>query len=495
MMLLGRTIPSFGTGSSRCTDSSRVRKRAVKACLAGLAALAGLGWITPKTASADITSDRVEFFQYGRMGIGWTKSGQMIQGNSLNLTGNGLGGRLEEGDYIQPGIRFHIKKGESATDTTVDVVNDYEVFSNGAGILSDLANGEVGKLSILPQQFYVQAKNVFTPGLEIWLGSRLYRKNDIHIADYFYFNRLNGQGAGAIYTHPKFGEIDVAILEQTGSSNFFRLNAGAPGGDPVYPFGYRARTMFIAQYKYPLPMRTSFIQALGEYHVVPRSQAQDVGTPSNVNPPDWGAAAGLKLHLDFGGDSFNDTSIRYGARLANGAAAGGATYQTFGNPNEDGTYKGGYGVEFVEHFVWDIEKIAGINGYALVHYSTGARADGIDPAGPNASQHVVNESLNYAIGIRPTIYVRDDFHFVTEATYQAKKDENRAMGSAVKLSVVPTIVPAGGRSVWSRPHLRAIYTLGIYNQAAQDQLMSPFLRTVGETKLAHYVGLRAEWWF
>ncbi|WP_394835348.1 carbohydrate porin [Pendulispora rubella] len=463
-----------------------------------LAALAGLGWVSPKTASADITSDRVEFFQYGRMGIGWTKSGQVIQGQSMNLTGGGLGGRLEEGDYIQPGVRFHLKKGESATDTTVDVVNDYEVFSNGAGILSDLANGEVGQLRILPQQFYVQAKNIFTPGLEIWLGSRLYRKNDIHIADYFYFNRLNGQGAGAIYTHPKFGEIDVAILEQTGSNNFFRINAGAPGGDPVYPYGYRARTIFVGQYKYPLPMRTSFVQALGEYHVVPRQQKQDEGTAANVNPPDWGAAFGLKLHLDFGGDSFNDTSIRYGMRLANGAQSGGATYNTFGVTTEEGTYKGAYGVEFVEHFVWDIDKIAGINGYFLAHYSTGARYDGIDPnapAQPGGAAHNVNERLNYAFGIRPIIYLRDDFHLVTEATYQARKDENLAMGSAVKLSVVPTIVPAGGRSVWSRPHLRAIYTLGIYNKAAQDQLMSPFLQTVGETRLAHYVGLRAEWWF
>ncbi|WP_394845884.1 carbohydrate porin [Pendulispora brunnea] len=492
MMLLGRSIPSFGAGSSRCT-SPRARRRAVKACLAGFAALAGLGLVAPKTASADITSDRIEFFQYGRMGIGWTKSGQVIQGQTMNLAGGGQGGRLEEGDYIQPGVRFHLKKGESATDTTVDVVNDYEIFSNGAGILSDLANGEVGKLSILPQQFYVQAKNIFTPGLEIWLGSRLYRKNDIHIADYFYFNRLNGQGVGAIYTHPKFGEIDVAILEQTGSTNFFRLDAGQVGGTPgTYPFGYRARTMFIAQYKYPLPMRTSFIQALGEFHVVPRSQAQDNGTPANVNPPDWGAVGGLKLHLDFGGDSFSDTSIRYGSRLANGAQSGGATYNTFGNPAENGTYKGAYGVEAIEHFVWDIDKIAGINGYFLLNYSTGSRSDGLDAS--NAA-HNANERLNYAFGIRPIIYVRDDFHLVTEATYQARKDENLAMGSAVKLSVVPTIVPAGGRSVWSRPHLRAIYTLGIYNQAAQDQLMSPFLRTVGETKLAHYVGVRAEWWF
>jgi maltoporin len=69
------------------------------------------------------------------------------------------------------------------------------------------------------------------------------------------------------------------------------------------------------------------------------------------------------------------------------------------------------------------------------------------------------------------------------------------LGTVLKLSVAPTFVPTSERSAWARPHLRLIYTFGLYNQAAVDQLMSPYLKTVGPTKYAHFMGARAEWWF
>src|SRR5882724_446344 len=97
-------------------------------------------------------------------------------------------------------MRFHLKKGEKDTDTSVDLVTSLEMFSTGGSVVSDLSNGDTGTIKIFPEQAYIQAKNVFTPGLEVWLGSRLYRKNDIHIADYYYFNNLPGQGLGAVYT-------------------------------------------------------------------------------------------------------------------------------------------------------------------------------------------------------------------------------------------------------------------------------------------------------
>jgi len=53
----------------------------------------------------------------------------------------------------------------------------------------------------------------------------------------------------------------------------------------------------------------------------------------------------------------------------------------------------------------------------------------------------------------------------------------------------------GEASVWTRPHFRLIYTYGRYNDAAVDQLMSPYLKTVGPTHTAHSLGARVEWWF
>ncbi|HET7503552.1 MAG TPA: carbohydrate porin [Kofleriaceae bacterium] len=449
----------------------------------------------PRPAAADIPGTNVDFMYYGRMGIGWTTSGQVIAGKYMNLGDHkAIGGRLEEGDYLEPGIRYHIKKAENDTDTSVDLVTDFEIFSLNGAIVSDLANGDINDIKIMPLQAYIQAKNVLTEGLTLWLGSNLYRKNDIHICDYFYFNSLPGQGVGALYKG-----LDVAVLTQTGASRFFAtdLNAGLPA--PATPaIVQRERTMFIAQYSVPFGDGTTFVQGLGEFHVVPKAGNADRDAPDGVNPTDYGAVAGVKVHLDLGDGDFNDASVRLGNRIANGAESGGSTYQTFGEASTDGTYRGALGLEVVEHFLWNVDKLVSVNGYGTLHYSRGSTSyvpapDPLDPTAPVAA--VPNTRLDYSFGARPTFYVTDQLHLITEATFQARKDEGRATGTAVKLSVAPTVVPTSERSAWARPQLRLIYTLGLYNQAAVDQRMSPYLQAIGATKVAHFLGARTEWWF
>jgi maltoporin len=458
------------------------RVRPVQA--ATIAALVLLIAGAPRRAAADITADNVDFMMYGRMGIAWTPSGQVIAGKYMNLGDHkAIGGRLEEGDYLQPGIRYHIKKAARPTDTSVDLVMDYEIFSLNGAIVSDLANGDISDIKIMPLQAYIQANNVLTEGLSLWIGSNLYRKNDIHICDYFYFNSLPGQGVGALYKG-----LDVAVLTQTGASSFFAtdLNTGLPA-TATPAIVQRERTMFIAQYAVPVGPGTSFVQGLGELHVVPRSSDANRDAPANVNPTDYGAVAGVKLHLDLGNGDFNDASVRYGNRIANGAESGGSTYNTFGEAGTDGTYRGGYGLEVVEHFMWNVGDLTSVNGYGTLNFSRGASST-LDPM-------VSNSRFDYSFGARATSYVSDQLHLITEATFQTRKDEGLATGTAVKLSVAPEVVPTGKRSPWERPEMRLIYTMAIYNQAAVDQLMSPYLKTMGPNKLAHFLGARTEWWF
>lgn len=459
-----------------------------------LAAIAALLAIAPRRAAADLPGENVDFIYYGRMGIGWTGSGQVVAGKYMNLGDHkAIGGRLEEGDYLEPGVKYHIKKAKTDTDTSVDLVTDYEIFSLNGAIVSDLANGDISDIKIMPLQAYIQAKNVLTPGLTLWIGSNLYRKNDIHICDYFYFNSLPGQGIGAYY-----GGLDVAVLTQTGASSFFAtdLNAGMPAATPAVV--QRERTMVIAQYSVPLGINTSYVQGLGEFHFVPRAGDVNRSAPDGVDPRDWGMVGGVKLHLDVGNGDFNDASVRYGTRIANGAESGGSTYATFGQPGLDGSYRGAYGLELVEHFLWNVGALTSLNGYATAHYSRGstgyaAQAAAADPGAVAVA--IPNSRLDYSFGGRATTYLSDQLHLITEATFQARKDEGRATGTAVKLAVAPTVVPTGERSAWARPEMRLIYEVGFYNQAAVDQRMSPYLQAMGPAKVAHFLGARTEWWF
>lgn len=484
-------VPS---GDPHACHRSRLRAVAPLPTAATTATALLLVAAAARPAAADTPSSNVDFMYYGRMGIGWTASGQVVAGKYMNLGDHkAIGGRLEEGDYLEPGIRYHIKKAENEDDTSVDLVTDYEIFSLNGAIVSDLANGDINDIKIMPLQAYVQAKNVLTKGLTLWIGSNLYRKSDIHICDYFYFNSLPGQGIGAYY-----GGLDVAVLTQTGASSFFAtdLNAGMPA--PAQPaVVQRERTMFIAQYSVPLAMGTSYVQGLGEFHVVPKSADAKRDAPANVNPTDWGAVGGVKLHLDLGDGNFNDSSVRIGSGIANGAESGGSTYSTFGQAGPDGTYSGALGLEVVEHFLWNVDKLVSINGYGTLHFSRGSSnyAGTPSPTDPAVVVTIPNNRFDYSFGARATGYLSDQLHLIGEATFQTRKDEGRATGTAVKLSIAPTVVPTGERSNWARPEMRLIYTLGLYNQAAVDQLMSPYLQAMGPTKVAHFLGARTEWWF
>ncbi|HEX4459279.1 MAG TPA: carbohydrate porin, partial [Polyangia bacterium] len=373
-------------------------------------------------------------------------------------------------------------------------VMDFEIWSNDGAILSDLAN-DYKLLTIVPEQAYVQAHNVFIKGLDIWLGSRLYRKNDVHIADYFYFNSLPGQGLGVMYKN-----LDTAILVNTGSSPFFQadLNQGSMAPGVVPEVVKRIRTIFVAQYKYPFGHRSSYVQGLGEFHVVPRLQDAAHVAPNGLDPQDWGWVLGAKAHFDLGRDQFNDMSFRYGTRIANGAASGRTTYDTFGDTALDGTYKGAYGIEVVDHFMWNVGHIFSLNGYGTLHYNRGALDYVPAAAAVGGPPPVVgpNTRLDFAVGARPVVYLHKMFQLMAEATYQGRKDEGKPMGTVLKLAIAPTVVPTGSKGdYWARPHIRAMYVFGYYNQAAVDQLQSPYLKTAGPTRYAHFIGARAEWWF
>jgi maltoporin len=270
----------------------------------------------------------------------------------------------------------------------------------------------------------------------------------------------------------------------------------------------RARTQLLAMYK--VPFGNNYVQGLGEFQFVPRLGTGDQQSPGNVDPPDYGWAFGVKVHMDLDNGMFNDASIRYGGGIANGAESGGRTWETFGLPAADGTYRGAYGLEFVEHFLFNLGPALSLNGFGTAHYSQGAR-DYV----PTAAAVMANPALaagdarwDLAFGARATYFLTEKLHLNGEATFQTRQDtkvcnaancnQSLDMGTAAKVAVFPAIVPngaAGPYHYWDRPEIRLVYLLGFYNQAAQNQLMSTYLKEFGPTNVAQYLGVQTEWWF
>ncbi|HSP79700.1 MAG TPA: carbohydrate porin [Myxococcaceae bacterium] len=430
----------------------------------------------PAPARAGVLADRLELSMYGRVGVAWTHTGKLIQGKTFNLTGGPIGGRLEEGDYLEPTIKLHIleKKKEEEDAPYAHMVLTPAMFARNGLFIGVFSNRFSETLGIELFQAYVEAGNVLVPGLRVWAGARFYRGGDVHIADYFYFNNLSGQGVGVQY-----GPLDVAVLLQTsGTSGLYNFDADGDGTLDVR----RQRTVMVGQYVQELGAGHS-AHLLTEFHLLPEAKTRLADGKLAGLDADFGWVVGLKGHLELGNGGFNDLSVRYGSRIADGSRAGSQSWDTFGLPGSNGLYKDAAGLEVVDHFLYNFSPLFSLNAYGIAHWNQGASGEPQD------------KSLDLAVGARGTLYLHDRFHLINEATWQGLRLGEAPLATAVKLTLMPTIVPSGQRSVWARPHLRLFYTLALYNQQAVDTLASPYLQTMGPASLGHYLGARVEWWF
>jgi maltoporin len=151
-------------------------------------------------------------------------------------------------------------------------------------------------------------------------------------------------------------------------------------------------------------------------------------------------------------------------------------------------------LEFVDHFLWNVNPLFSVNAYGIFQMSKGASGQPTD------------RNSNFVAGARTFLYITDHFHLINELTYQAvfqgHADTAAAPGTPQewKFAIMPTIVPSGERSPWARPHLRFIYTLAHFNEGAREAsvlgtLSNPYFRNFGPREWGHYLGVRSEWWF
>ncbi|MFL5347946.1 MAG: carbohydrate porin [Hyalangium sp.] len=441
----------------------------------------------PSTARAGLEAGPFEFGMYGRVGVAWNpQNGRFVHGQYMNLLGNSLGGRLEEGDYLEPTLKLNIVKpvAEDNTKPYFQVVLTPSMFANNGSFIGAFANNFTNQLRIELFQAYLEAGNLALPDLKLWVGQRFYRGSDVHIADYYFFNQLNSQGFGA-----KYKGLDVAVLLKTGGGQYTSTviddNDATP--DPTIE---RQRTVFVAQYVLPV-MEKHSVQFLGEFHLLPANRPTIGGEA--VAPSDVGYVAGAKFRADLGNGSFNETSARYGGGIANGAFGASSTWDTQGRPDSDGKFSGAMGLEFVDHFLYNVSSMLTVNAYGIYQYSKGASGDAAD------------HSSNFVAGVRSFLYITDHFHLINELTYQAvflghSDTVSLATPQEWKFAVMPALVPSGERSAWARPHLRFIYTLAHFNEGARAAstlgvLSNPYFRNFGPREWGHYVGVRSEWWF
>ena len=453
--------------------------------------------INAQISYQNVSNKNVSLGSYGRVGVDWSYENGGSIGRRLNLNNMGsIGGRLEEQDYLElaPAFHFYPKKGDS---TEIFAQARFAFYSNSLASIGNSTSTSLGGLTFAVPELFVEARNIMGKDLSIWVGARLYRGPDVHIADHFFFNDHSGQGFGIEFKKTRLAAIFVASTDTTATvPPYFYLNikTGTPST------AMRQRTVLLAEQDFEINENNS-ITALGEIHRMADAD-QEVEIDSieqTVNfPSDHGWVLGARYQHNIKKllpGSFNDFTLRYGRGIANGGDGGiSKTWATYGAPDTISlSFKGAYSLALVNHMVLNFSDRYTLNGYVILTNSKGA-ADTNHRSKTYFGREVYNRKTDFTIGARNEFYITDYFHLLGEIHYSQRKDGEDPMASMLKFSVAPVYVPTGARDTWVRPHLRFVASLARYNDYAMESLYSPYLEFTGSRRWGYYFGVKAEWW-
>ena len=432
---------------------------------------------------------------YGRAGIGYGLGTEAAFPQSLNLNGMGsIGGRFEENDYLELATGLHFNPKIAGKESTkISVQARFAFYTTQGQLIGNVSNKSFGGITTALPELFAEAKNINGSEWSVWAGARLFRGDDIHIIDHFYFDDHSGQGVGIQHKNTKFSVIFTGSIDTTSTlpPNFY-LNI--VNGTPT--LGLRNRYISILEHE--IQVKKGYVKLMGEFQRLPSGIAKDATTQYSY-PADYGFVLGAKYNKSISTKlpgSFNAISVRYGSGIANGGDGGSSrTYTTYGAPNlETNSFRKANSFAFTETFLLNLSKKYSLNAYAIYTKSRGA-SDSLNKA-PDylGKQLLFNRKQDISFGARGTYYLNDWFHVLHELDFAWRKDGTQDFAQMTKFTLAPTLVPTAKRDVWERPHFRFVYSIAHYNQFAADNLYSPYLAQSGTKNWGQYIGVKMEYW-
>ncbi len=420
-----------------------------------------------------------DFGSYGRVGVGADLRGH--EGYPTNVVSHGS--RLEEAPYLE--LDFYYSR--TIHDDPAKRWRLVLTPAFAAGDLFHYSGDFTSHLAI--RNAYVETQNLGLPGLRLWVGSRMYRGDDIYLFDYWPLDNLNTVGAGASYQRRKFEVALHAGLNRLDDLfQYETLEVPPRGLGPAGQSTVLDRPRFVASLKLTQQFGNfpgAKVSLYGEVHVLPSGEYTDPTTRAKTPlPADLGWVAGAQL----GGWLRPYVFLNLWLRVAGGLAAyGELTVPTGLDPTRK---------------VTDAREVVGAlsANWESKHVGVmlGAYVRRFNDAGPGP--YTPASYTEGIIAVRPHVYLSEYFHTAVELSYQARQADgvdfvaNRVLTPQVfRFSVLPLVAPLG-RGTYSRPQIYLIYTVSVMNNDARIALYDPtdFRYSNG---VVHYIGTGVEWWF
>ncbi len=437
---------------------------------------------TSEDASAD--RGRFEFGSYGRVGIASDLRGGT--GRQANVVAYGT--RIDEDSYAELELR---REDTFKDDIHTKVVATLALFPPFFHFSGDIAN------AIAVRNLYAQA----TYGdWTMWIGSRMYRGDDIYLLDWWPLDNQNTVGGGlgvkldsdtTIAAHVGMQRLDNSYqYEQIPVVNPYSVGAT---NVTLLDRPRTIETLKITQFfrnnahHHLLPSDGAGFKAIlyGEAHELPNGVYQDPTTLIQTPyPQSTGWLVGGELAYWTGK---RDTFVQLFVRHAEGLAA----YDPLADPTTFANNKTTDGsTETLVALGGNWEK--GMLGVLVGGYLRAFR-DG-DPA-PTST----NKYDEGTVVVRPQLYFGQHWGLALEGSYQERKyayldpNTNQQLDAQEwRGGIMPYFSPSG-RGSYKRPQFRLIYAITDRNQGARD--LYPTQDVFSQRSVEHYLGMQVEWWF
>jgi maltoporin len=343
------------------------------------------------------------------------------------------------------------------------------------------------------RNLYIEARDVLTRGLALWVGSRMYRGDDIYLLNWWPMDNLNTVGAGGRYDLGNY--LTFAVHGGTNrldsSYQYQSIRVIPRDGIGAVNVALLDRPRFLGSLKTTLWLngrdarRGVKLSLYGEGHTLPEGVRQQLETGEReLLPSDGGYVVGAQVGAYTGQ---RNTYVNLFFRYAQGLASYGdlavpytlSAVQTSARARDvvlalAGNFEHGW---------------FGLLAGAYLRYFRDA-----DPA-----LYGRNDQWEGTFVLRPTAWIGQHAGISVEGSWQRVTYNTLDMvsgqpksGSAWRFAVIPFVTPAG-RGSFTRPHLRAIYAATLRDDGALRLYApdDPFARN----SIEHYLALSCEWWF
>ncbi len=425
-----------------------------------------------------------EFGSYGRVGIASDLEGRIAQ--PINVVSHGT--RIDEESYAELELRREDTFSGDIDSRVVATVAFAGPFFHFTG------HPEQG---ILVRNLYAQARY---KNAVVWIGSRMYRGDDIYLLDWWPLDNQNTIGGGGGYTFQKTGtsvalhvgmqRLDDPYQHQT-TQDVAPFGIGSVGVEsldrPRMVESLKVLQLFQNGRLLHDPKAGMKAALYGEAHEIGAGVYRDPVSNQDVGlPSDTGFLVGAQVGFWTGQ---RDTYVNMFLRYAHGLAA----YDTLEAPTtfaNDRTTGDAQEALFAVSGNWETGAFGLLAGGYLRYFSDGSQS-------PTSLQRYDEGTLV----LRPELFLGNYFGVAGEASYQARRyafpdpasgGQGPLVASMWRFALLPYFSPSG-RGSYKRPQFRVVYALSVPDDGARELYPASDVRS--QRDVEHYLGLQVEWWF